>query len=202
MIKFVKRILDFKKFIKYADTVGFNLKNPTPTESIAFQTVASIVLSSQKDFSLKHTELTTYDTIIFTLFVIRMLCIAGIDNREKAEEFSDTYINRVFQYFPKWKEISSKYDSTFFERRIQHYDYIFANNSHEFDECMKMIIQAFENIITYDYVGEYVRFDENTSLRIIDFDKQFKISMDVKMYYDALPNFFGKLMSDVHKFYN
>jgi hypothetical protein len=202
MIKFFKRISEFRKFLKYADSVGFNLKNPTPIESIAFQTVAAIVLSSQKEFSLKHNELTTYDAIIFTLFIIRMLCITQIGNRAKAEEFSDIYISKVLQYFPKWKEISDKYDNEFFERRVQYYDYIFSNNSQNFDECMEIMLKAFENIITYDHIGQYVRFDENTSLRIIGFDKQFLISMDVKLYYNALPNFFGKLLSDIRNFYN
>lgn len=202
MIKFFKRILDFRRFIKYADSVGFNLKTPTPVESIAFQTVAATVLSSQKDFSLKHNELTTYDTIIFTLFIIRMLCISKIDNRAKAEEFSNTYINKVFQFFPKYKEISNKYDSDFFEERVRYYDFIFANDSRSFDERLEMIVKAFEAIIIYDYTGEYVRFNENTPLMITNFDKQFKITMDVKIFYNTLPNFFGKLMSDVYKFYN
>ena len=202
MIKFIKRILDFRKFVKYADSVGFNLNNPTPVESLAFQTVAAIVLSPQKDFSLKRNELTTFDTIIFTLFVVRMLCITQIDDREKAEEFSSTYINKVFQFFPKHREISNKHDTDFFGERVNYYDYIFSNNSCSFDERMEMLVKAFETIITYDYTDEYVRFEENTPLMITNFENQFKISVDVNVFYNTLPNFFGKLIADICKTYN
>ena len=145
MIKFIKKILEFKKFIKYANSVGFNLNNPSPVEALAFQTVSFIVLSNQKDFSLKRNELTIFDTIIFTLFFVRMLCITQIDNREKTEEFSNTYIDKVFQFFPKSKEISRKYDSDFFDERVMYYDSLIDFDSFSFEECTQDIVNAFDD---------------------------------------------------------
>lgn len=201
MIKFIKRITNFRKFVKYANSVGYNLNNPTPVESLAFQTVASMLLNPQKN-CLNKNNLTIYDTIIFTLFVIRMVCISKIENRAKAEEFSNDYISKVFEYFPQYKQISKQYDSEFFEERVRYYDYIFMNDNYSFDERIEMIVKAFGAIITYDYNGEYVRFDENTPLMITDVLEQMEIIVSVKTFHNNLPNFFGKLLPDIYKFYN
>lgn len=201
MFKFIKRIIHFRKFVKYADSVGFNLNNHTPVEALAFQTVAAMLLNPNKDY-LNKNNLTIYDTIIFTLFMIRMLCISKIENRAKAEEFSDDYIAKVFQYFPQHKQISKEYDSEFFEERVKYYDYIFMNETSSFDERIEMIIKAFGAIITYDYNEEYVRFNKHTPLMITDVFEQIQILMSVKAFYKTFPDFFGKILPDIYKFYN
>ena len=108
----------------------------------------------------------------------------------------------VFQYFPKYKQISKQYDDNFFEERVRYYDAIFNVNANSFDEGIEKVIKAFESIIMYDYADEYVRFNENTPLMILDFFKQFEISMAVKMFYNALPNFFGELLTNVKSYYD
>lgn len=194
--------LAFEEFVKFADSVGFNLENPTPVESLAFQTVALIKLSPIKDFALKCNELSMFDTIIFTLFIIRMQCITNIDNRKNAELFDNDYISKVFEYFPESHSITKQYDSEYFNERVKYYDSIIADNSYPFDKRMTMLIESFEEIIKYDYTGEYVRFNQNTPMILLGIDKQFKISADVKMFYNSLPDFFNSLLPDIFEFYN
>ena len=190
-----------RKFIKYANSVGFNLNNSTPIETIAFQTVACVELNPRKGI-LNHNDLTTCDSIIFALFIIRMLCIGQIKPRRHAERFSDEYISKVFQYFPKYKQISNKYDHNFFEERVRYYDAVFNVNANSFDEGIERVVKTFESIIMYDYEGEYTRFNENTPLMILDFQKHFEISMAVKIFYNSLPELFGKLLIDVKSYYD
>lgn len=198
----MSKIIDFIKFVRFANSVRFNLNNHSPIEALAFQTVAAIKLSRQKNFTLTHNALTTYDSIIFTLFVLRIMCITGISNRENAEEFSNMYINKVLSYFPERNKISKKYDLNFFENRVKYYDSLLTNVSGSADELLDKIVTAFESIITYDYFGKYVRFNESTPPLIIDFFEKIKISTDVKSYYSSFDSFFYKLLQDIYELYN
>ena len=202
MLKLLKKTLSFRKFVKFANSVGYNLKNSHPVETIAFQTVAISKLNPEKDSVFNHNDLTMYDTIIFTLFFIRMLCITQIKNRTKAEEFSDFYISKVFQYFPDAQRISNEYDTEFFAERVKYYDYIVEKATCSDGDHTKLLINTFRDIITYDYNEEYIRFDENTPSMIIDIFEQFKITNEVDIFFNSLPDFFAKLLPDIFKAYN
>ena len=202
MLSLLKNIIRYRKFVKLANSVGFNTHNPHPIESIAFMTVSAIKLNPKKDYILKCNDIALYDSIIFTMFVIRMICISQINNRANAEKFSNDYISKVFEYFPESKIISNKYDSDFFSERVKYYDSLLADESIPFDERIKNVVKKFGSIISYDYTGKYVRFNNNTPLMLIDFDKQFIITNTVNSYYNTLPDFFARLLPDVFKLYN
>ena len=202
MIKFFKRIISLRRFTKLANSVGYNLKDPHPVESLAFQTIAAIKLSPQKDFSLKHNELTMYDTIIFTLFILRMNGISIINNKTKAEMFSDFYIRKVTEYFPEGHNISKKYDSDYFAERVKYYDSLLTDTSYSFDERIKNVVEAFKTIIMHDYIGQYMRFNKNSPLPLFGLDMHFKISIEVELFYDTLPVFFNKILKDIDELYN
>lgn len=197
----IKTFLAYRKFVKLAKSVGYNLHNSHPIESLAFMTVSAIKLSPQKDYILKCNELALYDTIIFTIFIIRMICIAQINDRANAEKFSDDYISKVFEYFPEWQDISNKYDTDYFSKRVEYYDSILTDESIPFDDRIKKIVETFSSIITYDFEEKYIRFDESTPLMLIGIDKQFKITTQVNLFYNTLPDFFARLLPDVLKLY-
>ena len=201
MLKLFRRISSFRKFVRFANSVGYDLKNPHTVESLAFQTVAISKLNPQNNSIFNHSDLTKFDTIIFTLFFIRMLCLTQIKNRTKAEEFSDFYISKVFQYFPDAQIISKKYDAQYFTERVKYYDYIVEKATCSDDDHTKLLVNAFRDIITYDYKEDYIRFDENTSPMIIDVFGQFKITNEVNIFFNSLPDFFAKLLPDIFKVY-
>ena len=202
MFKLVKNFLSFRKFVKFANSVGYNIKNPHPVETIAFQTVAISKLNPKKDSVFNHNSLTKFDTIIFTLFFIRMLCITQISNRTKAEEFSNFYISKVFQYFPDAQRILKQYDALYFAERVKYYDCIVEKATCSDGDHTKLLVDAFTKIITYGYKEEYIRFDENTPSMIIDVFEQFKITNEVNIFFNSLPDFFAKLLPDIFKVYN
>jgi len=192
-----------KEFANLSNSVGFDFKNPHPVETLAFQTVAVSKLNPQKDSVFNHNDLTMYDTIIVTLFFVRMLCITQIKNKAKAEEFSDLYISKVFEYFPDAQSISKKYDTEFFTERVKFYDYLIANSPQsDGDNYIKVLVKAFTMIITYDYAEQYIRIDENTPLMIMDIFEQFKITNEVNTFFNTLPGFFTKLLPDIFTVYN
>lgn len=194
--------LSLNEFVRFADSVGYDIQDSHPVESLAFQTVASVKLNPHKEFSLNRNELTIFDTIIFTMFIVRMICITQIKYRAKAEEFSELYIKKVFEYFPESKRISEKYDSDFFAERVTYYDSLIAYDSLSFEDCTSKIVAGFEEIMKYDYAEQYVRFNQGTPLMILDFSENLKISADVKIFFRAMPDFFTSILPDVFKIYN
>lgn len=193
-----RKILLYRRFVKLARSVGYDLHDAHPVESLAFMTISASKLSPIKE--LKCNEIALYDTIIFTMFIVRMVCIAKINDRTNAEEFSNSYIKQVFEYFPEWQSISNKYDKEFFSERVKYYESLLADES--VDDQLKNVVNGFKSIIIYDYAEKYVRFDKTTPFMLIDFDIQFKINAQVHSYYNTLPDLFGRLLPDVFKLYN
>ena len=194
--------LSLNEFVRFADSVGYDIQDSHPVESLAFQTVASIKLNPHKEFSLNHNELTVFDTIIFTLFIVRMICITQIKSRAKAEEFSELYIKKVFDYFPESKRISEKYDSDFFAERVTYYDSLVTFDSFSFEKCSAKIVGGFEEIMKYDYAEQYVRFNQGAPVMVLDFPESFKISADVKIFFRAMPDLFKSILPNVFEIYN
>ena len=202
MIRFVKNFLSYRRFVKLANSVGFNLKNPYPVEALAFQTMAIFKMSPNKESYLKCNDLALYDSVIFTLFWARMLCLPEIKDRTMAEFFSNQYKNYVVKFFPEGDMIAKKHDTDFFTHRVNFYDSILADDTKSLDDKIESLVEGFTRIIAYDYSGKYVRFNETTPLMLINFIDQLKINSEVKIYFQTLPNFFNSLLSDVIEYYN
>ena len=202
MFKFIRNFLSYRRFVKLANSVGFDLKNPTPIEALAFQTMARFKMFPNQEPCLKHNDLTLYDSIIFTLFWIRMLCLDEIKDRKSAEMFSNQYVHYVLKFFPEGAKIAKKYDADFFEHRANYYDSILADDTKSSDEKIQSLVDAFSRIIVYDYSGKYVRFNDSTPLMISDVFEMLKINIEIKIYFQTLPDFFNSPMQDVIEYYN
>lgn len=202
MIKFIKNVLSYRRFVKLANSVGFNLKNPRPIETLAFQTMAVFKMRPNEESYLKCNDLALYDSVIFTLFWVRMKCLPEIKDRTTAELFSNQYIHHVFKFFPEGDMIAKKYDVDFFTYRTKFYDSILADDTKSLDEKIESLVEGFISIITYDYSGQYVRFNKSTPLMTIDLFEQLKINRDVKLYFMTLPTFFNSPIYDVIEYYN
>ena len=202
MIRFIKKFLSYRRFVKLANSVGFNLQNPRPVETLGFQTMAVLKLFPNKKSYLKCNDLALYDSIIFTLFWLRMICLTEIKDRTMAELFSNQYISYVIKFFPEGNRIAQKYDADFFTYRANYYDSILTDDTKSSDDKIEALIEAFISIINYDYSGKYVRYNANTPMMLLGFDDHLKINYEIKAYLKSIPDFFSSPIHDVIEYYN
>lgn len=130
-------------------------------------------------------DVTTIDTIFFSCFILRMLCVMSTHNRAAAEEFSDLYVSDVQKMtadtFPHAYSISDM-----FNNRTGYYDEILSRKSDSSD-WIPALLEQFDHIIQTDLIEKkYVPFSSYSPMPLIGFDDAFKCRAEVNSFFHAL----------------
>ena len=141
------------------------------------------------------TDVTTADTIFFSCFILRAICISSTRNRTQAEMFSDSYISHIVRMT---KEVFYQEDTIqeMFYNRTKFYDQIIAEKG-GLQNGIPALLQEFELIIETDMINnKYVPFGSNSPITIIDFFDSVQCRAEIYSFFEII---LGKAKKDVDK---
>ena len=133
---------------------------------------------------LTLSDVTRLDTVLFSCFVLRALCIMSTDKVQAAEVFSKKYVSKILQLSSD--KISSEFTPQDAENRFQYYDSVFAR-SKGVENKISALIEAFEFVILTDVSrNEFTYVFESSSTPLLGFDKLMQCSLETKLYFKYL----------------
>lgn len=157
---------------------------------LAHSTVKSALSIDTVEFykCLRNSDYTRVDTIIFSSFIVRALCIMSGEDRHSASEFSNEYVSSVIDLTSNAFSLNTSIP-TAFVNRYEFYDSIFAKKQ-GVDEKISAVLEEFEYVIQTDIIqNELAPFSESSPLPILGIDVSMQCSIEVRCYFKSLLNY-------------
>lgn len=155
--------------------------------SLARATIETVTICEKNgtyNYLFKYKE-TCLDTVIFSCFLIRALCIMSSHNHSLAYDFSKEYIDSVISL----AKIEFHTDEDFekiFNDRADFYDRVFVKKTGIHNK-IPAIIEEFEYIIKSDIIENgFALFSENSPLPILGIFEDMQCRNEVSAYFQFL----------------
>lgn len=161
--------------------------------SLATLTINAIDRFDQEESSvyLCYSNATKTDTILFSCFVLRAICIMSTENQKSAMTFSREYVSDIRDALSKKNVLNPSFDKIFNER-TKFYDKIFMSKQ-GIDKKLSAIGEEFEYIITNDIINsELAPFYEDSPLPILGLNHAVECRMEVSNYIKFLLSYTDK----------
>lgn len=154
--------------------------------SLAMSTTTS-ALSLDFNNSYKYlcaSGATKLDTVLFSCFILRAICIMSTRNRVKAVAFSNEYVSSVTNLA---KDLFfDSFNPSIVDSRFAFYDRVFAKPE-GFEKSISAVMEEFEYIIKTDINQDrFAPFSESSPLPILGFDADLHCSIEVNSYFKFL----------------
>lgn len=151
--------------------------------SLASRTVSAVQHFDEEESSvyLCYSNATQTDTILFSCFVLRALCIMSTENRQSSMAFSKEYVSDIREALSKKNLLNASFEKIFNDR-TDFYDRIFMSKR-GFDDKLSAISEEFEYIIMADILNNGLSpFSEESPLPILGIDKTIECHTEVINY--------------------
>lgn len=186
---------------KTKETVNSAIKDDTfliikAASNLATVTVIPVEsMSSKEEYPhLLSSEATKLDTVLFSCFMLRAICISSSRNRNKSIEFSNEYVSSVINLAKELFE--DCFDSEIVSSRFAFYDSIIARNC-SFLDSINAIIEEFEYIIKTDIIQKkFAPFSKTSPLPILGIDEDMLCKIEVVSYYKSLLEYVKNRMDE------
>lgn len=139
------------------------------------------------------------DTLLFSTYVLRAMCIGKSPSQQVAENFDAAFLKHMNIYiFKTYMPINGFHAMK--SERMAFYDNIFMENRNKPDVIFSVLIETFSYIIKNDYIDkEYKPFTSDSPLPIMDIFAEVQLNTDIKNYIDKLIKNASKYLRDVEK---
>lgn len=186
---------------KTKETVNSAIKDDTfliikSASNLATVTVIPVEsMSSKKEYPhLLSSDATKLDTVLFSCFMLRAVCISSSSNRNKAIEFSNEYVSSVINWAKELFE--DCFDLEIVNSRFAFYDSIIARNC-SFLDSINAIIEEFEYIIKTDIIqNKFAPFSETSPMPILGINEDMLCKIEVVSYYKSLLEYVKNRMDE------
>lgn len=147
------------------------------------------VISSTKQMKkakyLFGSDVAAMDTIFFSCFILRMICVMSTRNRAAAEQFSDLYVSDVLR-ITRDTFVQENYVSEMFDNRTGFYDKILSSKS-ELADGIPALLQNFEFIIQTDLIEKkYVPFSSYSPIPVMDIFDAMECRAEIYSFFEIL----------------
>ena len=166
--------------------------------SLASLTVSAIDSFDREESSvyLCHSNATKTDTILFSCFLLRSMCIMSTENHQFAAVFSREYVSDIREALSKKNLLNASFEKIFNDR-TELYDRIFMSKQ-EIDKKLSAISEEFEYVITNDILKDGLApFYENSPLPIIGIQEAMECRMEVANYMKFLLSYTNQCVDQV-----
>lgn len=166
-------------------------------KSLAEETVRTVQLQIRSKTAkfLFCTDVASVDTVFFSCFVLRAICIMSTRNRTAAEQFSDSYISNIVKMS---REAFLQEDTVqkMFDNRTKLYDQIIIRKG-GMQNGFPALLQEFEFVIQTDMIEKkYVPISSNSPLPIISIFDSMQCRTEIDNFLQIL---LGKTKEHVDK---
>lgn len=148
----------------------------------------SIVQSKKNLEEAKYlfcTDVACADSVFFSCFVLRALCIMSTKNRTAAEQFSDTYISCIVKMTGN-EFLQEETAQKMFDNRTEFYDRIIIDKG-GLTDGLPALLQEFELIIQTDMIEKkYVPFSSSSPLPLIGIFDAMQCHAEVNSFFQIL----------------
>lgn len=156
-----------------------------------------------------HSAISCCDTVFFSLFVARALCLGSYKSRDSAILFNDMYVSSVLTkiqplYFPdSSKSEANELIAELFDVRMPLYDKVFASTHNSADKFLK-VLEQFTYIIKSNYINHDIEdcepyYDTSSPLPILDIEDDFACTAEVRTYFSSFTEATKPIMIRLHK---
>lgn len=181
-----------KAFPKEATIAGFTTQSDIEKSAAVLATVTVEAVRNYKNISssshLYQTVATETDTILFSCFTLRALCIMSTQNRTAAVEFSRKYVSLIKGALSRMNPLYQSFDQ-FFDERTAFYDRVFAKK-HGLQERLAAITEEFEYIIQTDILDNGLApFSETSPLPLVGIFDATQLRSEINSYIEFLMDY-------------
>lgn len=168
---------------------GFTTQTDIEMSAAALATVTVEAVQTFKNISssvhLCKTVATETDTILFSCFALRALCIMSTKNRAAAAEFSRKYISLIKGVLSRMNPLFQSFEQ-FFDERTAFYDRVFAKKQ-GLQERLSAITEVFEYIIQTDILDNGLSpFSETSPLPLLGIFDATQLRFEINSYIEFL----------------
>lgn len=184
---------------KITQIIGCSINSLTSIDNLAISTIliAEQLQADNPESFMCQSPLCCCDTTIFTLFVIRALCMSASTSREKSVWFNDNFVPKVMKGIHHQYANSVCQLDEMISNRISFYERVFASQG-TIEQRLQKLFTEFEFIIKTDIINQkYVPFKENSPLPVLGIPDDFMCQAEVQSFHNALPNLMAPYYKDV-----
>lgn len=168
------------------DTSGDSYAVLKAAFSLSTSTTTSVLSLSFND-SYKYlcdSDATKLDSVLFSCFILRAICIMSTKNRTNATVFSNEYVSSVINMSNDL--FSDSFNTAIVDSRFALYDKIFAK-SEGLENSISAVKEEFEYIIKNDiYEKRFAPFSESPPLPILGLEADFHCRIEINGYFKFL----------------
>lgn len=186
-------------FYKYISSKAhLDINNLNLSENFALHTIACSLIFSDDAKFLSSTVFSRIDTVIFTVFSIRVRLIPFIINTEKFNNFFLDYIDVTLKIFHSVLGTELSLLKKILQNRTELYAHTFKNS--DIDSIQNNLLFEFEHILFYDYKRDYyTELLPNFQLIILGIESDILCSLEIKTYYNSIINTTNALIEEAKK---
>lgn len=188
---------------KIGKIMGCDINQLSVIDNLAISTIIAIdtIKRQDKDSILCHSPLACCDTILFSSFLLRIMCMCHAKNKDRFITYSNNYLNSIKIATGKiYMPLSNKYNMMF-NNRMTHYDHVFMSKNNS-DDGIAAIFEEFETILIMDKINNtYEPIFENTPIPIIGILDKVKYHIDIKCYFEELPLLVSPYLKQAQNFF-
>lgn len=197
-----------KKF-EEENAKSLNSKNDTNIQTFnsMISSLASAIVqipkSTEKQYEesiISSSDITCCDTILFSCFVIRAMCLNSAVTHSLAVEFSKKFVSEIVDKTLETYSSLEPFFDQMFENRMSFYDRIVEKNQ-DSENILKVLADEFEIILKSDLINNgYKDFSETSPLPILGIFKDFEYSTQIKTVFGNLPELVSPYLEQVQNY--
>ena len=167
--------------------------------------LSTLTVNAIDDFDLEESSIylcfsnaTKTDTILFSCFVLRALCIMATENQKSAAEFSREYVSDIHEALSEMNPLLVSFEKMLNER-TDFYDRVFMSKQ-GISNKLSAISEEFEYIIITDILeNKMALFSEESPMPILDVDEAMECHAEVNNYIKFLLAYTDSCMEQVRE---
>jgi hypothetical protein len=155
-----------------------------------------MVRKTKKDSLICYNDITSCDTILFSCFVTRILCLSSASSMEQAVEFSEKYVPKVVTFIQEKYPSVEPFFEEMFDNRMSFYDRM-VEKTVDKQKIFKVLVEKFEYVLKTDLLENgYAGFSESSPLPIIGVPKDLEYSADVISFFNNMPSMLSPYLEE------
>lgn len=166
--------------------MGCESKTGTDFLAIACVLVTNMAINRNGQDSLMcKSPVSRLDTIFFTTFLARLLCLSDVNSPAAAKKLSDELLSKVRLGASQLYSIGPGSVDSMSENRILFYDSI-CRSAKGMEDRISRITDEFLYILNFDEANGYAPYSSKTPLVLVDFQENFSRAVEVKNFREYL----------------
>lgn len=182
--------------------MGLNDSSLSAAESLAIATVMAThkMYANNTDSYICKSKLACADSVLFSCFVVRAMCISTATSRLKAQQFSNEFVFLILSAIEKLYIHEQSQLNRLFDNRMALYDRAFLLQDNPRQKILA-VIEQFEIFVKADaYYNFFLEFSENSPLPLLEVEEEFQCQTDIAAFNDFLTSIIKSDLSNMQQY--